>query len=262
MPLQLRLHFLLQNHSSVLRIFSVLQHWAPWCYRNGPDSSRAAFSVDAGRGGIAWKRNRGHPKVEQNPSAALGFHLNTCLLQGSAKQHRVAWPNVTASRMGSPLPGDKGVPYATSPWAWPRSWLLLACLGCMVLQDGGQASHVFVDNPLLPGWPWTTRGKTQFGRTYHFWNGAAGRPVCCSAESSSRKCGCMWKQADLKQYSRQGITQIISQWQWSYLLSWHYEESIFFYLLMVVSGFVSLQPLLLLTASLDASLWYFCSNFL
>lgn len=83
--------------------------------------------------------------------------------------------------------------------------------------------------------------KIQFGRIYHFWNGAAGRPGHCSAESSSRKCGCMWKQADLKQYSLQGITQIISQWQWSYLLSWQYEESISFYLLVVVSGFISLR---------------------
>ena len=33
------------------------------------------------------ERETGHPELEQNPSAALGFPLNTCLLQGSAKQH-------------------------------------------------------------------------------------------------------------------------------------------------------------------------------
>ena len=208
------------------------------------------------------KEKQGTPQAGAEPIAAPGFPVSTCLLWGSAKQHGAAWPNATASRTGSSLRGDEDLPCAMFPQAWPRSWLLMACLDCMVLQEGGQAGQVFVDNPLLPGWPWTRGEKTQFGRTYQFWNGAAGRPVPCSAESSSRKCGCMWKQADLKQYSLQGITQIIPQWQWSYLLSWHYEESISFYLLMVVSGFLSLQSPLLLDASLDASLWYFCSSFL
>lgn len=46
---------------------------------------------EAGRGSIALRGNKEHPKLEQNSSAALGFPLNICILQGSSKQHEMAW---------------------------------------------------------------------------------------------------------------------------------------------------------------------------
>lgn len=195
---------------------------------------------EAGGGAITWKGSKGHRKMEQNPSAALGFPLNICLLQGSSKQHGMAWskwllPEQTYCCQGtrtSPVPHPQGHSQGAGIcWLIFASW---CCRSVAKLAGPLQITFSCLAVPELGG------RKTQFGRTYCFWSGAAGRPGHCSAESSSRKCGCMWKQADLKQYSLQGITQIILQWQWSYLLSWQYEESISFYLLMVVSGFISL----------------------
>lgn len=187
-----------------------------------------------------FRGKQGIPQAGAELLSSIGFSSEHLHPPG---QFQAAWDGmdkVTASRIDFLLLGDQDLPCTTASGAQPRSWHLLAHLSFMVLQEHGQAGCVLTNNLLLTSWPWTCWGKTQFGKTYHFWNGVAGRPGHCSAESSSRKCGCMWKQADLKQYSLQGIIQIIPQWQWSYLLSWQYEESISFYLLVVVSGFISL----------------------
>lgn len=94
------------------------------------------------------KEKQGTCQAGAEPLSSTGFSSKHRPAPG---QRQEAWPNVTAPRVGSPLLGDEDLPCATSPRAWPRSWILLAHLGCMVLQKGGQARWVFVDNPLLPG---------------------------------------------------------------------------------------------------------------
>lgn len=187
-----------------------------------------------------FKGKQGAPQAGAELLSSTGFSSEHLHPRGQFQAARDGMDKVTAPKIDFLLPGDQDFLCTTSSGAWPRSWHLLAHLSFMVLQECAQAGCVLIDNLLLPSLPWTCVGETQYGRTYHFWNGAAGRPGHCSAESNSRKCGCMWKQADLKQYSPWGITQIIPQWQWRYLLSWQYEERISFYLLMVVSGFISL----------------------